>query len=295
MRLAHLCAIAIALAAVPALAQPTANTEEALRRAYDADAAFAAKKWDQAYDGFAAAEAIAHSPVFVLFMGHCRRNQGRLREAYDLYAAVTGEKLAQDAPKPFRDAATDAKRELDALRARIPSLRVLVANAKDAALTIDGAPAEFGEPTLLDPGSHEVVATSAGQTVRQTVSLREGAAPKEITLSFAASVQPPVEEEEGSLVPGIVVITIGGAALALGAITGGIAASMASDLKERCVDGHCPVEDQSDLETAQALAIVSTVGFVVGGVGVVTGGVLLFVRPGGGAQSSATIGLHAAF
>jgi hypothetical protein len=294
MKIARALACALALAMSPAMAgaQPTATTKEALRRAYEADQLFGAGKWQEAYDGFAAAEAMAHSPVFVLFMGHCRRNQGRLREAYGLYERVAGEKLGAEAPQPFRDAIADAQREIEALRARMPSLRVLVTGATEVTLTIDGTEATPGEVTLLDPGSHALEASSGGKTVKQKVSLGEGAATADVTLAFPAAAEP---ASEGSLVPGIVVTSFGALGLVLGAVAGGIAASMAGDLKDRCVDGHCPVEDEDELATAQALAIASTVGFVAGGVLVVTGGVLLFVRPGGGDGASATLGLHGTF
>jgi hypothetical protein len=295
--LSLLLAAVLCLMARPLHAQPTANTNEALQRAYEADKLFASGKWSEAHEGFAAAEAIAHSPVFVLYMGHCRRNQGKLIEAQGLYLRVSNEKLAEDAPKPFHDAATDARRELQALRSRIPSMKV-VGVAKGATLTIDGKPANVGEVTSLDPGPHRVEATHAGKTVRRNVTLSEGAAePMVVELSSDSVPEAPgqPEEQKGPLAPGIALLTIGGVGVVLGIVTGAIAASMASDIKPNCIDGHCLAEDADKLDTTNILATTSTVGFAVGGAAAVAGIVLIVVRPGGGGDSSAMIGLYGAF
>ena len=287
----YLLALALVLLVSPLFAQKSASTEEALRRAYEADELFAAGKWNEAYEKFSSAEAIAHSPVFVVFMGHCRRNAGRLLEAEELYQGVTDEKLADNAPNPFRDAQREAERELRAIREKIPSMVVSVVPS-GATITIDGKTATAGETTRLDPGAHVVEAAHRGKTARKNVSLREGMKEVRIELSLAADTPPPTEQE-GSLAPGIALLAIGGAGLILGAITGGIALGLSNEIKEGCIDDHCLVQDADKLETARLLAIISTVGFAVGGAAAVTGTVLVIVRPGG--ESSAMIGVRGRF
>lgn len=287
----YLLALALVLIVSPLFAQKSASTEEALKRAYAADELFAAGKWDEAYEQFASAEAIAHSPVFVVFMGHCRRNAGRLLEAEAIYKRVADEKLADNAPAPFRDAKVEAERELSAIEKRIPTL--VISAPADAKLTIDGNDVTAGEVTRLDPGTYQVEGVRAGKTSRKTVSLGEGQT-EEVKLSFASTGRgAAVAPEEGSLAPGIALLVIGGAGLVLGAITGGIALGLSNEIKEGCIDDHCLVSDAEKLDTAKLLAVISTVGFAVGGAAVVTGTVLVIVRPGG--ESSAMIGVRGRF
>jgi hypothetical protein len=66
----------------------------------------------------------------------------------------------------------------------------------------------------------------------------------------------------------------------VGAVTGLLALSKANDVKSRCDAGHCPAEDESKANSAKTLATVSTIGFVVGGVGVGAGAFLLIRRGG---------------
>jgi len=291
-----LFALAFSLAPLGAVAQEaTSSTDAALQRAYEADEHFSQNRWDEAYAGFAAAEAIAHSPVFVVYMAHCRRSAGRLLEAEALYQRVIGEELAEDAPKPFVEARRDAERELKALRARVPSVRIdVVGGSASVRLTIDGRAESVGEVIRLDPGEHEVRAHRGDDTVVQRVRLVEGRTPVDVSLRFGSAATGLGENEEGSYVPTVLALSIGGAALVAGAITGGVAVSMAGDIKEGCVDGHCLEEDEDSLDTAQTLAVVSTAAFVVGAVGIAAGGMLWLVRPSGG-RSSAMVEMQVAF
>jgi hypothetical protein len=82
------------------------------------------------------------------------------------------------------------------------------------------------------------------------------------------------------LLPGIL-LGIGGASLLVGAITGGVFAGKASDLKDRCPDNHCAPEDEEEGNSVTTLGNVSTATLVIGAVGVVAGTIFLFVPLGG--------------
>ena len=129
------------------------------------------------------------------------------------------------------------------------------------------------------------------------MTLGEGREPVEVVLRFAgAEPAQPAGQEGGSYTPAIVSLSLGGVGLLLGAVTGAVAAVMASDIKKGCVDGHCLAADADRLRTARTLAKVSTAGFAVGGAGVLTGTILLFVRPGGGADApSASLVVYGSF
>jgi len=60
-----------------------------------------------------------------------------------------------------------------------------------------------------------------------------------------------------------------------------MASSKADDIKSRCsADNHCLTTDAELGDEAETLATVSTIGFVIAGVGVAAGVVLLVVPTG---------------
>ncbi|MBL9026648.1 MAG: hypothetical protein JNL21_30900 [Myxococcales bacterium] len=285
-------ALAIGLASLPASAAPQTDAQRALDRGYEGDALFAKGKWDEAYDLFRQADALAHSPVFVLYMARCRRNAGRLLEAAEIYARVTAEALGPSAPKPFRGAVDDASSELAEVRARIPSLVVKVAGrpAGHVEVRVDGRVARVGEAIELDPGEHVVLATAPGAEAKESVVLKERGRGTVVSIDLASSSKGPGAARRGSLVPGILSLSFAAVGLELGAIAGALAARDASVVKEGCVGDRCLREDAELLDRANTLATVSTVGFVVGGVALTTGIVLIAVRPGGESEPVVSIG-----
>ena len=72
---------------------------------------------------------------------------------------------------------------------------------------------------------------------------------------------------------------VGGAALLVGAVTGILAIGKHGDLKDACPDATCPSTKQSDVDSYKTMGTISTVGFVVGGVGVAAGAILLLTAP----------------
>ncbi len=250
---------------------------------------FEAGKWASAYDAFQRADEIFHAPTLVLYMAHCRRSQGKLIEARALYEKVASETVPKGAPDQFAKAVASAREELDRIRKRIASVRVTFSPPAPASTTlkIDGVAvsAEQGASGAeLDPGDHEIVAEAdKASAIHRTISLKEGEA-AEIPLSFAKADDrgPSTPRRRGSIVPGAIALGVGGAFVGVGAVTGIMAFTKIADIKSRCrPDGHCLKADQPEASTARTLTTVSTVGFVVGGVALAAGAVLLVVRPGG--------------
>ncbi len=277
-----------------ARAAPT-DAQRALDLGYEADALFGKGDWSAAYEKFRQADALAHSPVFVVYMARCRRNAGRLIDAAALYTRVTAEPLGPNAPKPFRAAVADASTELEAVRAAIPRLvvRVVGRHANEVELRVDGRVVSPGEALEVDPGPHAILATAPGAEAREAVDLEPGSGETavELTLTAARAGAPaPETSARGSIVPGVLVLSLAAVGFELGAITGGLAASDASAVKEGCIEGRCLRSDADRLDRANTLATVSTVGFVVGGVSLVTGIVLIAVRPGADEAPEIAIG-----
>jgi len=64
---------------------------------------------------------------------------------------------------------------------------------------------------------------------------------------------------------------VGLAGVLVGSIAGISAISHKNDAKKACVNGSCPPSTWSDLDSAHSMATISTVGFIVGAIGVVAG------------------------
>jgi hypothetical protein len=89
--------------------------------------------------------------------------------------------------------------------------------------------------------------------------------------------------------PAYLAIGVGGAGLVVGAITGGLALGAKSSLDDACTTKTtCPPSAQSDIDTLGTMSIVSTVGFVAGGVIAATGIIVAIALPRGSSTSKET-------
>jgi hypothetical protein len=285
-------AVALALA-VPssADAQTPSTGREAARpfaekgfERYEAGDCPAAKKY------FEQAEEKFHAPPHRLFIARCNAKLGKLVAARDMYRELVAEKLAPDAPPPFRDAQTSAKSEVEEVEIRIPTLEVALApSASGAHVTIDGAPvaqAELTKPKAMDPGPHTIVATSSdGARFERTVTLKDGGGSARVQVAFAGASAP---ASAGPELPAIITIAAGGAVIGLGAITGILSLNKVGELKDSCPNKRCPPSAQATADEAKTMGTISTIGFIVGGAAVAAGVTLLVWKPkfggGGGSQ-----------
>ena len=310
--LAPLLALLFTASASIAHAQPTPDPARANTLAHEALDAYRKNDWAEAHRRFAAAEAAAHSPVFVLYMARCKRSAGDLLAARDLLARTAGEVLADSAPDPWKKARVDAARELGELEARIPAVIVALRGASevDPVVSIDGvtiAPAALQAPIRLNPGAHTVKATAPGRApISVPVRLVEGDPPVQVPLLIPPSAPPAAIADpaprspspapapaRGSLLPGLVVGGLGIAGFAAGAALGGAASSKAADVLNACTRSGsglvCDSTVRGDADTAQRLATGANVAFVASGIVAATGVVLLIVRPGGARRASARL------
>jgi len=257
----------------------------------------------EAYAHLDRAQAVFPAPVHLVYMARAQAALGKLLAARRLYQQALAEPAAADAPPAIRETRKAAKDELDAMRRRIPTLAVRIAGAPSARVTlsIDGAATSPpGGRAELDPGEHVVEAVAEGsRSAKRTVVLREGEA-VEIELRLGRETPasrspdtgpaPAPRKPTASLLPAAIAFAVGGAALGVGTITGAMSLAKVGDLKDRCVGTHCPFEDRDEAHTAQTLATVSTIGFVVAGLGIGSGIALLIIRPGTASPVVASVG-----
>jgi hypothetical protein len=317
LALATTLPLAVLTSATPAYAQDAGSQDIAQARqlgqqaqaAYDkGDFVESEKLWS------AAAKLYTQAPTLTLGLARTQAKLGKVVAAQESYNKIVREWGNNPNPPPaFKDAVEAAKNEVGAVSAKVASVTVSVEGPTNPVVTIDGQAvpaAALGLKRPVDPGSHKVSATADGyKPADTTFSVAEGG-------SAAASLKMEKDPNAVAAVPGgpaagtgpsspsepgadtgskgsmnktlaIVAFGVGGAGLVVGAVTGLIASGKASDLKAKCgADKNtCPADSQSDIDSYKSVGTISTIGFVVAGVGAVTGLVLLLTAP----KSSASV------
>jgi hypothetical protein len=218
--------------------------------------------------------------VFVLYMARCQSNAGRLRDAAKLLDGLLTQGSGSDAPAAWSNAMRDGRAELNALRLRIPSLRI--SSQGIASATLDGETVATDQTIEVDPGEHFVRGWSSdGRLTLKRVVLSEGQKDVSIALTFepvsrpkaAGAPQPrpaqlPAEREVPRPHRTAFWITGGAAvgAAVVGTVTGLVARSQSKSIRSQCEGNSCPAELQDDADRARLLANVSTAAFGVAGV-----------------------------
>lgn len=294
---AVLVALAVAFAAGSARAAEPEHITKARAIALGAADDLDASRFADALDKVTQAEALYHAPTHLLIMADALSGLGRLADALEVYERLAAEPLAQTAPAAFLKAREEGNRKQRALLARVPSLLVEVSGAPlaQARATLDGKELALadGTATRVDPGKHALHVEASGFVpVNREIELAErgGVVKVKVLLEVGnAHVDPaplPVgsANDEGArrplFVPAMVAFGASAAALAVGAVTGGMSMSRVGELEERCTkEGHCPPDMATTIDEAGLLGNISTAAFVVAGAAAATG-VVLLVLPG---------------
>lgn len=261
----------------------------------------------EAVDRLQRSERIFHAPTTLARLGECQVQLGKVVEGSENLNRVAREQLSASAPAAFVQAQERAKKVLAEAKPRIARLKIAVAAPPEAplAVKVDGEPmpvANLNSNRPVDPGEHTVEASAPGyRTARAKVTLAEGGAdtialtlevdpdaPKPVagkadgaekTVATTVTTQPPstASSTGPSRTPAYVALGVGAAGLAVGAIFGGLALGKKGDLDDACPAGTCAPGQQGTIDDGKTFGVVSTVGFIVGGVAVAAG-VYLWLR-----------------
>ncbi len=277
-------------------------------------AAFDAKDYKRSEDAFRRADGLFHAPTLSLGMARAQAAEGKFVEAWENYNRVILEGVTSS--PAFAKALGDAKAEIGAVEGRRSRLTIAVTGSESPRVSLDERSLKseaLGIALFVDPGSHTVSATAdgfnpetrsivVGEGKSETLSivLQPGAAAPASPSAVALAPPPPGEPAAASpgtggaettgapnRVPSFVAFGVGGAGLITGAIAGIVAVGKHSDLQTACAsNGSCGPTQQSSIDSYHSVALVSTVGFVVAGVGAAAGVVLWFALPKAGAHAS---------
>lgn len=273
---ALLVAVTLLVAATAVAGDPETRIDKARAMGEKGVVLYEEGRYAEALELFERAEELHHAPTLVLYIARSHDKLGRLMAALGFYRKLLAEELPENAPDQFEKARAAAHAEVDLLIPRIPTVKVLVSApaGTTAGVTIDGReiPRARWARIELDPGDHTFEAKALGmRTATENVLVPEGAR-AEVTLALTpvpAEPPPPPRPvaEPLPLFPAWIGLGAGGAALVVGAVTGGLHLAEARDLESRCrPDNRCPAADREAADDAQRLATISTVTFIVGGV-----------------------------
>jgi hypothetical protein len=264
--------------------------------------AFQAGDFKTATDRFGRAFDVLRVPRIGLDYARSLEKVGRLVEASERYAEISRLPVPTLKAEVHAQAQRDAALELEALRPRLPRLKISVSGLTPGAkVTLDGRPfavALLDTAVPVDPGEHVVEVVEGDRSDRRTLAIGEResqalslllpppppAAPEPQAPPPSAVPVTPLPQRDDSgprplVVGGWIGVSVGAAGLLLGGISAGIAWKQNEALEESggCEEDVCAPSLQADVDSYARSRIASTVGFVLGGVAVATGATLLIV------------------
>jgi hypothetical protein len=264
---------------------------DGLKRAASGDCAGAIEKLERA-------EGLHHAPTTLTVLGECHIAVGKLVDGVEELTRVVREDLG---PKPlpaFRKAQARARQKLDDARPRLPKIRLAVEGARDDAsivIRIDGQTvpaATLGLDRPVDPGAHDIEVSASGyKTATAHITIKEGKSqPVKLALEaipvappepeVVAAPVPPPPERKATYLPAAISLGVGVAGIAVGAVLGVLTLNKASHLSSTCQPRNdCPASEQGDINSANTLALGSTIGFGVGALGAGLGAYFLLKPP----------------
>ena len=243
-------------------------------------AAARALRHGEAVELFRKADQLEPSSARKLELSKALVAEGKLVEASQILNGLMNDTSLGPRDKWAKDA---AKKQLAQFESRIPWLQVQVvgpASSTKVRVEVDGKEVEASTEAPVDPGKHTVGVDADGyESADRNVVVAEGEHKQvTITLEAVAKAAPPKPKKSGGTkIPGIALLGVGAVGLGVGAAFGLLAFDETAKAKQFCDGNNCPARPEvvSARNTAIANGNVSTVGFVVGGVGVAAGIILL--------------------
>jgi hypothetical protein len=308
---------AAALVTLPAFAgEPTAADRKEAKRLYaEARKLRGEGRLDEAVERFRRAAELAPTPVTRLDLARGLAEQSKLVEARALALSIPAMPVTATETEKSKQSRREAEALGKELGERIPTVTLVLggthadlrSDQDGQEVAIDGKPVSkelLSAPIALDPGDHVVVVRVGEKTAETPFKLAERET-KSVTLAAPAPDEPvkPLPEppkadppkaapqpnpttrapeerkqKERSLTPAVpVLLSVGGASLLAGAISGGVALSQVDELENACApSGACGPDQRDAFLTHEATANASTALFVIGGV-VATAGAVVWI------------------
>lgn len=308
----------------PAAAEPSPPERETARALItEGDQLRSAGDLRAALTRYQAAHAIVHAPTTGLDLARTQAQLGLLVEARSTASEVIHHPTAPSEPAVFGAARKEATALANDLEARVPSVRVDVQPGGVLyTVSIDGVslPPEIGKlPYKVNPGPHSLRVDASGYiTANRQVTLNDGetqtvsilltqqplaatpqlAAQSTVAVASASSSgrdQTLEDRRDAARLRGVIGLGLGGASFVAGTVTGIMALSMGSDVKEHCNDNLCSPSQRGSLSTANTLANISNITLPIGVIGIAYGLYELLTMPSAQPTSEHASGAHFEF
>jgi len=301
--LAAACAALCSISA-PAWSQPSPkNKIEAITLTSSGRTALKEGRFQDAITALSRANELDPTAPIKVDLARAQAGAGRLVDASTTLHAID----PTAATTPLEKQATeDSKKLLAEIEARIPWLLVTIQGPKNgkASVTVDGKEVDVTAEVPLDPGEHIVKVEAEGwKPGEEKVTLAEGVH-EEVKVQLERDAPPPPPPPPRKPLPppppprtGLnvplptkIAFGVGGAGLVVGSVFGVLAFTSTSEAEDRCERNKCPRSARRNIDAALLNGNISTGAFIVGGVGVATGVVLLLTAPKPSAPAPAQTG-----
>ncbi|MBI2395156.1 MAG: tetratricopeptide repeat protein [Deltaproteobacteria bacterium] len=247
----------------------------------------------EARDKLKQAYALVPTPIIGLDLAKEHVALGELIEAREVAVEVTKLPVNPKESSEGKTARNDAAALATDLAKRIPSITVRVSGAGASSVTVvvgkDQVPPDA--PYKVNPGTHVVIVSAGSKQKKASVTVAEGET-KDVPVAIggaaaspSASATTPAEAGRPTGGGGLSTLTwiglgVAGVGVAVGSVTGWMSLSQADSVKSRCTDDFkCLPPTHADYDSSRTLGYVSTVSFVVAGVGAAIATYGLLSRP----------------
>lgn len=262
-----------------------------------------AESWQEAREAFEGAIELNDTPKARFYLAKSLVNLGLLIEARE-HAQLTADnnRAGWWDRKHAKELLTTIEERMAHITINVPSDFEGVVRLEDHTLSFE----DYGKRLERNPGKVRVQAEAEGfLPFDKRVELGDGA---DETISVELLADPEEEEKDdvqadislstsdGSTqrTIGYVSLAVGGVGLVAGTIFGLAARSTRNELRGVCANDICVEADRDLYDRGKMQANLSTVGFILGGVGIGAGAVLLLTAPSGSSDKEEAATMEAA-
>ncbi len=258
---------------------------------------FKAKDFKGAADAFRLAHKFSPNWKLLYNIGQSEaaaKRYGLALEAFERYLAKGGDEIQNERQKEILDEVDRLRRMVGSVEVTVPSGCLIIID------DVERGRAPLSGSLMISAGvEHRVVVKKVDEILVDRIVRVSGGQKTTIEAKDKPSTEPApdkfVEEPEQTIKEvapsdeesrkerlklwkaGWAVTAVGGAVLIGGGIVGGAMLSSDSDLVKKCDDGFCDPKERDALDKRDNLALTADILYVVGGVAVVAGVVLIIV------------------
>jgi hypothetical protein len=276
----------------------------------------------KAVEKLSAAYSLYRTPVTGHELALAYRGTGQFVEAREMALTVVKMPVEKDEGKASETARAECDTMANDLASKVAKVEIAVVGAPEGAtmtVTLDGQvlpTASLSVPRFVNPGKHVAVVTIAGGAEKKVeFEVKEGESRRvDVALPAAAAKEPPPPDptpkivtptpaptptptptpvDNGRMKTGWLTYTGFGVAAVgavIGTITGIQAISTSNKLAPLCGDdgNHCPASEASQKKSLETQTTISTVSFIIAGVGLTVGIIDLVTGATATKQTSST-------